>query len=446
MENTYIKKIYWADIRQSIAKLDLQFTNIIDELSPGESFPLFRVKYPYGSIIADTTCAYLPNENGQSKPFDEVIANDTSLSSLAYGNDCLPMAMVLEKQLENFIDLKQNCTSIPRLIYKPGSFFPFATILGREGKHNYSPNGLLVITSGARSACMLPNIGCVTNHLYLQRDYRIEEKAPKSLYQHWSVFRAIANSKNAISEWYSTILYFSDSWVKAIQTDQKWLSLKNYFLELAWDQFEFDRNRIYYDIAYSLMLQKRNLRPNPYLTDTARHLFVIACGSTPGFAPAQDEEALPLSLLQKAFSETYQLKKYLPTILQPMNYNLDENCLPVYYSLQLPSTHMFSPKSRRTSSTLFEMRELEHVVKIFAHELMNNTNVCSDTILNRVARTVSFQYFHNEPDPQEIVNDTSYIEKLDSRFTNMNYQNCPGSFAVDSRFLRGCIRISKLSE
>lgn len=441
-ENKFVQKVSWVDVRQHVASLNQSFAQLVDELAPDHSLPLYLVKYPYGSMIADTQCAYLPDTNGHAKPFAEVIAHDKNLAGLAYGKDCLPMTMVLEKQLENFVDLKLNNTTIPWLIYQRGSFFPFATILGREGKHNYSPNGLLTISAGARSTFLLPNIGCVTNHQYLQRDYRIQAKTPKSFYDHWSVMKSIANSKKANNEWHAVVLYFSEKWVQAIQTDKAWLQLKNYFLELAWDQFEFDRNRIYYDIAYSLMLQKRNLKPNPYLTDTARHLFAIASGCAPGFAPAQNDNALPLSLLQKAFAESYQLKKYLPTIMLPRKFKLDASGTPVYYSLQQPSTHMFSPKSRKVSSTLFEMRELEHVMKIFAEELGNNMNVCSDTILNRVAQSVKFHYYHNEVDTQQVINHSSDIEKFDARFTTMNYPHCPGQFAADSKFLRGCVSIS----
>ncbi len=161
-ENSYIQKASWKDVRQTVARLDEKFVQLVDELAPDQSFPLYLVNYPYGAIMADTQCAYLPDANGCMKPFAEVIMEDKNLTALAYGKDCMPMTFVLQKQLENFIDLQLNNTTIPWLIYKPGSFFPFATILGREGKHNYSPNGLLAITAGVRSTFLLPNIGCVT--------------------------------------------------------------------------------------------------------------------------------------------------------------------------------------------------------------------------------------------------------------------------------------------
>jgi len=51
--------------------------------------------------------------------------------------------------------------------------------------------------------------------------------------------------------------------------------------------------------------------------------------------------------------------------MQPAHFYFENDKLPVYYSLQNPSTYAFSPKSRKLSSTLFEMRELAHIMRIF---------------------------------------------------------------------------------
>lgn len=71
--------------------------------------------------------------------------------------------------------------TIPWLIYEPGLFFPFTTILGNKSTRNYAPNSVLVTTAVVRSAFVLPNIGCITNHINLQRDFNIKKTAPKSL-------------------------------------------------------------------------------------------------------------------------------------------------------------------------------------------------------------------------------------------------------------------------
>lgn len=155
------------------------------------------------------------------------------------------MGLVLEKKLEYSIDLKNSDLTLPWLVYEAGSFFPFTTILGQRNKKSYAPNGVLITTAGVRSTFMLPNISCATNHIHLQRDYNIHLPPPKSLHEHWKIFKEIV--KNNKQEWLCKILFFSENWLLKIHNDKAWLPLKTYFLELAWDRFEYERNRIYYD-------------------------------------------------------------------------------------------------------------------------------------------------------------------------------------------------------
>ena len=144
---------------------------------------------------------------------------------------------------------------------------------------------------------MLPNIGCLTNHINLQRDFHIQSPPPKLLYEHWHIFKEIINYKNC--DWRSCLLFFSEKWVNHLHQDKSWINLKMYLHELAWNHFEHRRNNIYYDIAFSRIQKKRNLKPNPYLIDTASHLFTTALGAAPGYAPACDDSSLPLESIRQ---------------------------------------------------------------------------------------------------------------------------------------------------
>lgn len=291
---------------------------------------------------------------------------------------------------------------------------------------------------------MLPNIGCTTNHANLERDFNVQRSPAKSLYEHWYVFKEIVNSEIVNSDWRCGVMYFSEKWISKIHNDKSWGDLKQYLHETAWHQFEYEMNRIHYDIIFSMIQQSRNLKPNPYLTDTAKHLFATAIGSAPGYAPALDDAALPLHVLQNVFIESYGLKKYHPTIMQPLHFNYEKDKYPVYYSLQNPSTHVFSPKSREASSTLFEMRELDHIMKIFVEELSNKNGMCSDTIIDKISTGVKFGYFHNKVDRHRVIRSSSEIVSSDKRFvyTSTKHKYSDAGFSSDAPFLRGCISIS----
>ena len=170
---------------------------------------------------------------------------------------------------------------------------------------------------------------------------------------------------------------------------------------------------------------------------------MTALGAVPGYIPAVNDNLLPASLLQKIFIESYGLKKYHPDIMQPSHFTLEKDKYPIYYSLQNPSTLIFSPKSRKISSTIFELRELEHIMRIFISELSKDNALCSDTIINTIAKTVDFDYYHNKADRHRVIRSSSEIAKADKRFniTDSRNKSPTTHFASDSPFVRGCISI-----
>jgi hypothetical protein len=130
--------------------------------------------------------------------------------------------------------------------------------------------------------------------------------------------------------------------------------------------------------------------------------------------------------------------------MQPVHFDFNKNLFPVYYSLQNPATHEFSSKSRKISSTLFEMRELAHILKTFKAELSKAGTLCADTILGDGAKQTQFSYFHNKVDPHNILRLASDLANFDKRFIDIKkgYKLDKAVFAADAPFVRGCISIS----
>lgn len=431
-------KVYWENIRDRIIKIEPTFTKIVDELNPGKSYPLFLAYYPYGTIKGDTQSTLFPNKDGSFYRITDPTAPTDIIKHLGYSKNNAPLAMLLDKNMELFVDMPKENITIPRMLYTPGSLFPFSRILSRKSERTYAPNGVLTMTSGARSVFMLPNIGCATNHSNLQKDFNVQNPAAKSLYEHWTIFKEIAEAIKC--DWNSSLVYFSQIWLDMIHTDRAWMKLKLYLHELAWEHYEFQRSHFYYDLSLSIIQKKRNLKPNPYLVDTAKHLITTAIGAAPGYIPAFNDDALPRQMIQHVFTDSYGLKKYLPTILQPSHYQFENAQYPIYYSLQHPSTHAFSPKSTNTASTLSEMRELERITRIFIEELSRKDSTCADTIIGSISKHVEFKYYHNKIDPHRIVKPSLEIFKNDERF-HEEHLSSKSSFASDAPFLRGCISI-----
>lgn len=284
-EGKGLVKTYWRNIRKRVSKVEPNFAKIVDELAPDNTFPVFLAYYTYGAMTGDTETVFLPKLNGGSYKLNDVSAPEDVIKHLGYGKDSAPIGMLLDKNMELFIDMKDEGITIPWLLYSPGSFFPFSRLLSKKSDRIYAPNGVLSSSAGARSVFMLPNIGCLTNHLNLQRDFNIQNPAPKSLYEHWNVFGEIVSNKEVNCDWRCCLMYFSQKWVDKIHNDPAWAQLRIYLHNLAWQRFEFERNQVYYDIAFSVIQKKRNLKPNPYLIDTARHLFATTMGAARAMFP-----------------------------------------------------------------------------------------------------------------------------------------------------------------
>lgn len=436
-------KVFWQDIRERAAKIEPAFAKIVDELNPDKSFPLYLAYYPYGAIKGDTHSTLFPCKNGNYYRVTDSNAPLDIVQHLGYSKNSAPFALLMEKNVELFVDLKNERITIPRLLYSPGSFFPFSRILSQKNNRTYAPNGVLTMTSGARSIFMLPNIGCATNHSNLQRDFNVQSPAAKTLYDQWIIFREIIHSDSTKSNWKSCLLYFSQNWLDKLHSDSAWIKLKLYLHELAWQHYEFQRSHFYYDLSFSIIQKKRNLKPNPYLADTARHFITIALGAAPGYSPAINDDALPKETLEHAFVESYGLKKYLTAIIQPSHYHFENEKYPIYYSLQHPSTQMFSPKSSIAVSTLSEMRELERITRIFTEELSSDEGTCSNTIISSISKNIEFNFYHNKIDQHKLIKLSSEIFNQDDRFHHRyaSHSNADAKFSCDAPFLRGCISI-----
>ena len=440
-----VVKVYWEDIREHIGKIDPIFVTLVDDISPDHTFPAYLVYFPYAALIGDEQGPIMPKQEGGAYRLSDADAPKDVVKHLGYGNDGSPFGMVLDKNIELFIDLKEDGIIIPWVIYSPGAFFSYARNLSQKNDRIYAPNGVLSAISGARSVFMLPNIGSAVNHSRLQRDFNIQSVPAKSMYEHWQIFKEIFNSKETIEEWCSCVLYFSEKWMDKLHADKAWFALKVYLHDLAWEEFQYERNRFYYEIAFSVIQKKKNLKSNPYLIDTARQLFAIALGAAPGYAPVINDQLLPLETMQSAFAHIYSLKKYLPTIMGPSHFNFETDAYPIYYSLQHPSTHSFSPSTRKDSSTLLEMRELARIMQAFVEILAKGSSMCFGTIINTIAHDMEFKYYHNEVDKHLVINPSKEIIKYDNRFSYITNKNnvTTESVATDAQFLRGCIAMKK---
>lgn len=436
-------RVYWKDIRNRVKRVDPKVTKIIDALSPDQNFPLYLSYLPYGHLKGDPFSSFLSMADGSSIRLSDPSVPNEIKKNLWYGLDTSPLSLLLEKEIEFFLDLKDRKITVPWVIIKEGTFLSTRRALKRHAPNRkYVPTNILTASSGARSIFSLPSLGCTVNYNRLKSFLNIRSPIPKNLYDHWYLFKEISNTalKDQIN-WQSCVLYFSQSWIDKLHQDPAWSALKLYLLEKAFVYFERESIRIFYDIAFSLMQRKRNLKPNPYLVDTAKHLFATAMGEAPGYAPALNENSAPIHSLQKVIVDFFGLKKHIPSIMKPEHFEPNNPASMVYYSMQHPATFTFSPSSRNSSSTLLEMRELQHLIHVLKKELNDKNSLYQETDLGQISRESEFIYFHNKYDRHQVITQSSEIINHDGRFEHAHTQHPEAKFACDAPFMRGCILI-----
>lgn len=441
-ERRGLVKTNWQGVRDRVAKVAPEFAALIDEVSPGDELPLFFAYYSYGKSIGDTRNPTLPNIDGSEYQLTAEEAPKEVFEHLGYGSDSAPFTMILEKACEFYSDLTDTEITSPKTIYRAGDFFPLSRFFTNHGRQ-YAPNCILTGVSGARSVFLLPKIGCKEHHSHLQEAFNIKSPPAKSLYQHWELFSELANNEIVNSDWKSCLLFFSEKFFNRILNDRVWLPIKNYILQYGWNKTDYDRNQFYYEIVLSTIQQKRNLKPNPFIFDAAKHAIKIALGASPGFEPLTDNELLPLETLQTIFKNIYGLKGQAPTIMGPKKFTFEKSHYPTYYSLQYTSPDVFSPTSRTTTSTLFEVRELAHIINVFQEELARENSLCDNTILQKLMENIEFSYFHNREDQHKVMQSSKLLGNFDERFTQTSTTalNKTDKLASDAKFFRGCVAI-----
>ena len=89
---------------------------------------------------------------------------------------------------------------------------------------------------------------------------------------------------------------------------------------------------------------------------------------------------LPISALQKTYTEIYDLK-YAPTIAHLSHFDQFDANVPHYLSLQLPNLLAFSSKPKKTSSKLEDLQEIHYVMSRLVDFLLKDELGLKDTVI-----------------------------------------------------------------
>ena len=429
----HIQQLQWRDVRDDMHEVNPELTAIIDDIDPPDDCRLYKIKYNYGEeIVTKGQFTILENDSATGQYDERLLSQIRSDLNYNYGSN--PFCIVLKKQIEVYLDL--NNRTIPFFILGPGDSIGIWAAISQ--RCNQQPSFLWNISSGARSVFMLPKISDKVAHARLKKALNIKIDKPQYFMNHWSVFNDIAQNKEMVSPWHSEILAFSGNWFKQLE-DPRWRPLHYYFLKCTWDGTEYFRNIYVWNTVFSYIVEHKQLRPNPYLHDTARHIFGIAVGGIPGFVPLTDDAVGPISDIQKIYNEIYRLKEAAPVIMGPANIK-NSGSNPVYYSLTFPTSSDISPKSRLRSNVINEVNELNDLLQRYIAELGNDNYNLHHSLLHSISQGTVFKMIHTSPSNNRIL-PSKILPNIDDRFTTICDQYKPHHFPEKSRFWNGAVAI-----
>jgi len=439
-----LEQVTWQQMRESVVKVNPDFAKVIDELNPGDELRLYRATYPFGSEISRAGTTMLPAMNGEVVPITDSKISDQVRNDLNY-TGTVPFGLVLNGAVEALI--KQKDSILPLNIVGTGKFFGLWRALDLSHSSSYHAYDIFNVIAGTHSIFTLPKITDQACYKKLCRARGIRLPLPSNLLDQAALFTLLSRHKDFPSPWQAEILYFSGEWFKKIK-DSKFISFHHFLLLMAWSMSDFFRNKYIFDGLWSFLvaeLIKQNVKVKPHVADIVKYLVMVALGVMPGLAPAVNDEVAPVSGFQHDLLKIYELKYFAPTLMVPQYFDFDnENCSPVYWSLQLPAYFESVPKQKTPNSILNDLLEIKHVVDLFRGLVIEGKlKGLVGTPLQEKIRQINFDYFHSDTDIDEHVRSFELIAKEDPNLIKCSI-NGNKDLSPASPFLRGCIRLSKV--
>ncbi|WP_375326742.1 hypothetical protein [Candidatus Tisiphia endosymbiont of Nemotelus uliginosus] len=428
-----LKEVAWGDIRDEIYKINRELAEKCDQSNTYNQHTLFKISYPYGTSIVNEGVFHLPTRDGRLVSIKDPKVPESIRTKLSYSP--IPLSFILHNSSEVFVKDKDRV--IPLNIFGVGKLFGLFELLNILTHPPITHAPIWNVNAGARSVFMLPSISDMIGHNRIQKKLGSNIHLPYHLVDHWQTFVEINQYSTAKDRWHNTIIVFTNKWFEETN-NISYAKFVNYLAIQGWQQLQFGLLGDFteFSLLWSLFtheINNRNLKPRPYLIDTIKHLISITKQFGIAFQPSIDDQALPRQLIQQVYVEDYQLKEYIPTIMQPATLVNKKNKL--YYSLSLPTLPNSSPYFKNPPSLIEDQREINKLLTILmsiAHKIKHPTAI--------VMKDIKFRMFHSGHDPFGQIIASKYIADHDSRFLVYNNEH-NRTFCWSSTFFNGCISI-----
>jgi hypothetical protein len=432
----------WKDVKQKVIELNPFIGNEMDQIPGVDDFKVLRVRYPYGMDIVKAG-EFCINYDGQCAYFDSDKTPQNIRDMFDYFWMGIPFGMVTHNAFEAHIQLPSHI--VPLRLLNPGKTFSLLTIFEDPSKVHYLQNSQNVM-AGCRSLVMLPKISDKVYSERLTRKYGVHQHLnPKSLTNHWELFTELLASPQFECDWYCEVIFFSKEFVKAIEGMSEF---KERLLKFIWQFTAFERNQFTYEMIWSLF-EEANLdlatRNSIRVVETVKHIIRMCMSEyPPGFVPAIDNSAGPVSQLMETFDQVYRMRYFYPIMLQLASYN---GKTPLYYSLNKPAFFHAIPEKAAVTQGIADTLAIKQVFELFRQKVLHNKLPISleGTALYEMLEKTEFDFYHTVADSDKLKTDATQLMAEDPRFMQaaklINYDRDILRTPEKAIFFNGCIRI-----
>jgi hypothetical protein len=431
-----VEMMSWESARKLIPNSEI--ISIIDKISPGKKYKLYRARYSYGVNIVDRTGLKIPTKKGTVLDLTDNAIPKELRENLSYCS--LPMGIILCNSVEVYNEVNGEVATLG--VFQSGD--PLGLLETLEPELSFCMRRVWNVSSGLRSAFMLPGISDRASHNRLMAAVSGEVQKPNTIADHSSIFQTIACGLKA--NWHVEILFFSKEWFvkkEDTQLDYDWQSFFYYLHKYLFKYTSVSRNGLTFDFvwhSFACILNSIGNKPDPHVLDTVRHLIKIAIGAMPGYAPASDNLGGPFACIREAYVELYKLQ-YAPVIIEPQHFKEKKLISPIYYSLHYPTMLESSPRKRKPESLVTDLIQTRSLMNNLKRLFLEKRIYLGESLINEIVSSTSFDFFHFGKICFQDIKKNEDIPLGDERF--ISYDSKKYSFPSAMPFVQNCIRITR---
>lgn len=309
-----MSELSWDKVKTDIARVNKRLYTVLETIEGIQNMLFTVLEYPYGQIIADEHYFYLPNTGGK-------------LISV-------PFSMILEKNLEMFIEFKGKAST--HQIYKEGDFLSISSLY--HSSNNHHPTDILQISSGARNTFLLSPVADARPHKSMEKYFKAEIPVPDILENHYLTFKHLSEAANC--EWRSKLLVFPSE-ILALIKEHKLPALLSLVMEFDTNQNSYYANLPFYNYLMAFVRANNpEISQNEFTNNAINQLITIGTGQVPGYGLAVNDDLLPIDFITETYQNIYK-SKYTPFIMVPVHFDKNN---PVFYSI-IKEEMAFKPSS-----------------------------------------------------------------------------------------------------